>query len=111
MTRITTHILDTSLGQPAADVRVWLESLDGQKITRISETQTDADGRAAKLTPEPVASGHYRLCADIGAYFKATGRETLYHTAIVDVMIDGEQDHYHLPLLISPYSYSTYRGS
>ncbi|MBU9844308.1 hydroxyisourate hydrolase [Rahnella ecdela] len=111
MTRITTHILDTSLGQPAAGVRVWLESLEGQKITLISEGQTDADGRAAKLTPEPVASGHYRLCADIGAYFIATGRDTLYHSAIIDVMIDGEQDHYHLPLLISPYSYSTYRGS
>lgn len=111
MTRITTHILDTSLGQPAAGVRVWLESLEGQKTSLISEGQTDADGRAAKLTPAPVASGHYRLCADIGAYFKATGRDTLYHTAIIDVMIDGEEDHYHLPLLISPYSYSTYRGS
>ena len=111
MTRITTHILDTSLGQPAANVRVWLEHLEGRSITLVSETQTDADGRAAKLTPEPVASGHYRLCADIGAYFTATGRETLYHSAIIDVVIDGEQDHYHLPLLISPYSYSTYRGS
>lgn len=111
MTRITTHILDTSLGQPAANVRIWLERVEGQNITLLSETQTDADGRAAKLTPEQVASGHYRLCADIGAYFKATGRETLYHSAIIDVVIDGEQDHYHLPLLVSPYSYSTYRGS
>lgn len=111
MTRITTHILDTSLGQPAANIRVWLERVEGQNITLLSETQTDADGRAAKLTPEPVASGHYRLCADIGAYFTATGRETLYHSAIIDVVIDGEQDHYHLPLLVSPYSYSTYRGS
>lgn len=111
MTRITTHILDTSLGKPAANVRIWLERVEGQNITLLSETQTDADGRAAKLTPEPVASGHYRLCADIGAYFTATGRETLYHSAIIDVVIDGEQDHYHLPLLISPYSYSTYRGS
>lgn len=111
MTRITTHILDTSLGQPAANVRVWLECIEGQNVTIISEIQTDADGRAAKLTPEPVTSGHYRLCADIGAYFAATGRETLYHSAIIDVVIDGVQDHYHLPLLISPYSYSTYRGS
>lgn len=111
MTRITTHILDTSLGQPAANVSVWLESLDGQTVTRIAQSHTDADGRAARLTTEPVASGHYRLCADIGAYFAATGRDTLYHCAIIDVVIDGDQDHYHLPLLISPYSYSTYRGS
>ncbi|QLK62260.1 hydroxyisourate hydrolase [Enterobacteriaceae bacterium Kacie_13] len=111
MTKITTHILDTSLGQPAASVRIWLEKIDGQNITRISETQTDADGRAAKLTPDAVPSGHYRLCADIGAYFAATGRETLYCSAIIDVLIAGDQDHYHLPLLISPYSYSTYRGS
>lgn len=110
-TEITTHILDISLGQPAKNVHVWLESLDGQSVTLVSESQTDADGRAARLTPELLSSGHYRLCAAIGVYFKATGRETLYHTAIIDVMIDGKQDHYHLPLLISPYSYSTYRGS
>ncbi|UJD88191.1 hydroxyisourate hydrolase [Rahnella aquatilis] len=110
-TKVTTHILDTSSGQPAANVRVWLERVEGHNITLVSETQTDADGRAVKLTPEPVASGHYRLCADIGAYFAATGRETLYHSAIIDVVIAGEQDHYHLPLLISPYSCSTYRGS
>lgn len=111
MTKITTHILDTSLGQPAANVRVWLEKIDGQTVHLVSETHTDADGRAAKLTPMAVGSGHYRLCADIGGYFRATGRETLYCSAIVDVMIAGEQEHYHLPLLISPYSYSTYRGS
>jgi len=111
MTKITTHILDTSLGQPAASVRVWLEKIDGQNVILISETQTDADGRAAKLTPEALDSAHYRLWAQIGAYFAATGRETLYGSAIIDVTIDGGQDHYHLPLLISPYSYSTYRGS
>jgi len=111
MTKITTHILDTSLGQPAANVRVWLEKIDGQNITLINETRTDADGRAAKLTSDPVESGHYRLYADIGAYFASTQRDTLYGSAIIDVMISGGQDHYHLPLLISPYSYSPYRGS
>ncbi|MCC3703946.1 hydroxyisourate hydrolase [Rouxiella badensis] len=111
MTKITTHILDTSLGKPAANVRVWLEKIDGQQALKINETATDADGRAAGLTPEGVEAGNYRLYADVGAYFSANGRETLYNLAIVDVIISAEQAHYHLPILLSPYSYSTYRGS
>ncbi|CAM3811112.1 hydroxyisourate hydrolase [Rouxiella silvae] len=111
MTKITTHILDTSLGKPAAQVRVWLEKIDGQQGIRINEAHTDDDGRATALTPDGVAPGNYRLYADVGHYFAATGRETLYNLAIIDVIISASQAHYHLPILLSPYSYSTYRGS
>lgn len=111
MTKITTHILDTSLGKPAAQVCVWLESVDGQNVTKISEGYTDDDGRATGLTPQGVPPGNYRLYADVGRYFAASGRDTLYNLAIIDVMIDASQAHYHLPILLSPYSYSTYRGS
>ena len=111
MSKITTHILDTSLGKPAAQVRVWLEKIEGDTATKISEANTDADGRVTTLTPDGIAAGNYRLYADVGVYFAADGRETLYNLAIIDVKISADQPHYHLPILLSPYSYSTYRGS
>ncbi|MBP1131686.1 MULTISPECIES: hydroxyisourate hydrolase [unclassified Serratia (in: enterobacteria)] len=111
MSKISTHILDTSLGKPAAGVRLWLEfEQDGQWQT-LAEGHTDTDGRARDLTADSLATGHYRLSADLGAYFAADRRATLYATAIIDFVINDDAQHYHLPLLISPYSYSTYRGS
>lgn len=111
MSKITTHILDTSLGKPAVGVAVWLEKVEADVTRKISQVDTDEDGRANNLTPDRLDAGHYRLYADIGAYFSESGRETLYYTAIIDFLISADQPHYHLPLLISPYSYSTYRGS
>ncbi|MGO4746598.1 hydroxyisourate hydrolase [Serratia quinivorans] len=111
MSNISTHILDTSLGKPAAKVRVWLEREHQGQWLAVGESATDADGRARELTPEELPAGHYRLHADVGGYFKADQRETLYATAIIDFVIKETAQHYHLPLLISPYSYSTYRGS
>lgn len=110
-TRVTTHILDTSLGKPAAGVAVWLEKITGNDSVVINNSITDADGRVGQLTPEGIESGHYRLYADIGAYFASSHRETLYSVAIIDVNICAQSSHYHLPLLITPYSWSTYRGS
>lgn len=110
-TQLTTHILDTSLGKPAVGVTVWLEKITGHASVLINKSLTDADGRVGKLTPDGIESGHYRLYADIGAYFASSHRETLYSLAIIDVMICAEQSHYHLPLLITPHSWSTYRGS
>jgi len=111
MSNISTHILDTSVGKPAAGVRVWLEREHGGQWLALAASRTDADGRARELTPTGLAAGHYRLHADLGAYFAADGRETLYATAIIDFVIGDPAQHYHLPLLIAPYAYSTYRGS
>ncbi|VEA63100.1 5-hydroxyisourate hydrolase precursor [Serratia plymuthica] len=111
MSNISTHILDTSLGKPAADVRVWLEREHDGQWRMQAESHTDADGRARNLTPDGLIAGHYRLYADLGGYFAAGRRETLYATAIIDFVVGDTTQHYHLPLLISPYSYSTYRGS
>ncbi|MEX3170516.1 hydroxyisourate hydrolase [Serratia quinivorans] len=111
MSNISTHILDTSLGKPAAGVRVWLEHEQDGLWRTLAESQTDADGRARDLTSDRLLAGHYRLAADLGAYFTRDLRETLYATAIIDFVIQDAAQHYHLPLLISPYSYSTYRGS
>lgn len=110
MSHITTHILDTSLGRPAAGVTVWLERIEHGEAREVARGTTDADGRLMALTPQPLAAGHYRLSADIGGYFRASGRDSLYRAAVLEIEIDG-QPHYHLPLLIAPYSYSTYRGS
>ncbi|HHB1425205.1 TPA: hydroxyisourate hydrolase [Serratia odorifera] len=111
MSNISTHILDTALGKPAAQVRVWLELSHNQQWQTLVESRTDADGRVGDLTPSGLTAGHYRLCADLGSYFAAAGRDTLYATAIIDFVISDATQHYHLPLLVAPYAYSTYRGS
>ena len=111
---ITTHILDTSIGRPAANVAVALEKLDafGEGHT-LAEARTDADGRARHLlaADHPLEAGRYRLHFDTGAYFLETRRETFYPMVSVTFEIRDASQHYHVPLLISPFGYSTYRGS
>jgi 5-hydroxyisourate hydrolase len=103
---ISTHVLDTSRGEPAAGVQVTLSRIDGgQPITR----ETDADGRIANLAA-PVAGG-YRLSFDVGGYYKKKGTRSFVQRCTVDVEITDAQRSYHIPLLMSPFSCSTYRGS
>jgi len=111
MSTITTHILDTALGKPAIGVAVSLEQNSGQGWLPVAWGHTDADGRIKDLTPESLAPGHYRLIAGIGAYFAATGRDALYVSAQIDFVLPETESHYHLPFLISPWAWSTYRGS
>lgn len=113
MTGLTTHVLDTTYGRPAAGVALRLFR-DGQLMV---ETHTNADGRcdAPLLTGETIHRGHYRLEFEIGAYFRGKGLE-LPQPAFLDVVaiefgIAHPADHFHVPLLVSPYGYSTYRGS
>ncbi|KOC89604.1 hydroxyisourate hydrolase [Winslowiella iniecta] len=111
MSTITTHVLDTALGQPASGVAITLEQQHADRWQPVAQGQTDSDGRIKDLTPEPLATGHYRLTAAIGDYFAAGGRDALYITAQIDFIIPAGGSHYHLPFLISPWSWSTYRGS
>lgn len=111
MNTITTHILDTALGVPAQGVTVRLEQYQAQRWRGLTERQTDQDGRIRDLTPTPLAGGHYRLTADIGAWFAAHQRDTLYVIAQIEFTLPNDGGHYHLPFLISPWSWSTYRGS
>lgn len=111
---ITTHVLDTSLGRPAPNIAVTLEQLDAYGQSRVvGEARTDKDGRARELLAADVQlePGRYRLNFDTGAYFLATQRETFYPDVTVTFEVRDATQHYHVPLLVSPYGYSTYRGS
>lgn len=111
---ITTHILDTARGRPAAGVVVLLERRGSAgEWERVGRGETDADGRLRTLVPEgaPLAAGVYRLTFDTGDYFAAQGSDGFYPEAIVVFNVSGAGEHYHVPLLLSPYGYSTYRGS
>ena len=105
MTGITTHVLDTSRGRPAGGVHVSLEraAVPGWRLV--------ADGRASDLLSAPPVDGRYRLRFDTGAYFRAVGEAVFYPEVMVTFVVEGGEDHYHVPLLLSPFGYSTYRGS
>ncbi len=111
MSTISTHILDTALGKPAAGVSIVLEQLTNEGWQQLSKGKTDSDGRLKTLTPEPIVPGHYRLTAEIGEYFALTNRPSLYLSAQIDFVIVQTGEHFHLPYLITPNSWSTYRGS
>ena len=103
---ISTHVLDTTLGRPAVGVTVRLEALDG---TLLDEKQTDADGRVADFAGAAAEPAAYRLRFDTGGYFAA--EEAFYPEVVLTFRIADPQQHYHVPLLLSPFAYSTYRGS
>jgi 5-hydroxyisourate hydrolase len=112
---ISTHILDTSFGVPAEGVDVVLDrpADSGAGWEPVGRGTTDADGRVGGLTPagQPLATGRYRLTFDTGGYFEARGRRTFYPEVSVLFTIDDGRGHYHVPLLLNPLGYSTYRGS
>ena len=112
MSPITTHVLDTAGGQPAQGVAVVVEHLDGDVWTTLGRGTTDADGRILNLRADaPLSAGVYRLRFSTGDYFRATGREAFYPEVQVMVQLERAGGHYHLPLLLSPFGYTTYRGS
>lgn len=111
MSAVTTHVLDAAQGRPAVGVAVRLERLDGDASDPLAHGRTDDDGRARDLGPEQVPAGTYRLVFDTGAWFAAAGRETFYPEVVVTFLVTDEHPHHHVPLLLSPFAYSTYRGS
>ncbi|GAC1383642.1 MAG: hydroxyisourate hydrolase [Pseudarthrobacter sp.] len=108
---VTTHVLDTGSGKPAADVAVTLNVLDGEQWLRIAAGTTDADGRVKDLGPERLPSGTYRLSFDTATYFASSGTETFFPEVALTFGVAESEAHYHVPLLLSPFAYSTYRGS
>ena len=113
---ITTHILDTSVGRPAAGVKVRLERKlqDSEAVSweTIGDGMTNDDGRVQELLPpDTLVSGIYRIHFAIGEYFSAMGREAFYPEASIVFEVKNPDEHYHVPLLLNPYGFSTYRGS
>jgi 5-hydroxyisourate hydrolase len=110
---ITTHVLDTSLGKPAANVGIVLLKQDAEGAFReIGRGRTDGDGRLASLLPPgPLERSRYRLEFAVGEYFAGQGRESLYPEVSILFEAEPADGHYHIPLLLSPFGYSTYRGS
>ena len=111
MSTVTTHVLDTSLGRPAVGVPVRLEHLAGAEPTPVAEGLTDADGRVPDLGPDDLRPGTYRVVFATGAYFARSGQRTFYPEAAVTFLVEEAGGHYHVPLVLSPFAYSTYRGS
>jgi 5-hydroxyisourate hydrolase len=112
MNTLSTHVLDTSLGRPAAGVRIRLERVGVADHTTIGAGTTDANGRLADLvTPQAFTAATYRLRFDVAEYFARTGRSSLFpEVAVIFAVSDGDE-HYHIPVLLSPFGYTTYRGS
>jgi 5-hydroxyisourate hydrolase len=109
MSTISTHILDTSLGHPAAGVPVHLTRLSPPTDHSLPST-TDQDGRISSFTTEQLEPGTYQLRFDVAAYATATKQEFFFPEVTVTFTISDER-HYHVPLLLSPFAFSTYRGS
>jgi 5-hydroxyisourate hydrolase len=114
MSAITTHVLDVARGRPAASVAVVLDfRAEGGQWHTLGRANTDADGRARNLLPvnHTLAAGVYRLSFDVGSYFRTLGVECFYPSIPIVFEIRAPSENYHLPLLLSPFGYSTYRGS
>jgi 5-hydroxyisourate hydrolase len=106
---LSTHVLDTARGRPAGGMPVRLDQYVGDTWKPLAEAAADDDGRLRDL-PAP-GPGTYRLRFGTGPYFAEQGVETFYPEVIVIFAIADADEHYHVPLLVSPYGYSTYRGS
>jgi 5-hydroxyisourate hydrolase len=113
MSPITTHVLDTARGRPASGIHVSLEARVNDAWIRLGDGRTDDDGRVHTLFREDVSldPAVYRLIFDTGAYFASLAIETFYPRVVVEFAVAEGQAHYHVPLLLSPFGYSTYRGS
>ena len=113
MSAITTHILDTSRGRPAGGVRVVLEVQGDEGWKLLGQGRTDADGRLKDLLPADfdLQAGVYRLTFRTSEYFAAERVESFYPEVTISFNVTETAAHYHVPLLVSPFGYSTYRGS
>jgi 5-hydroxyisourate hydrolase len=111
MSTVSTHVLDTVRGEPASGIVVRLERADGGELGR---AVTDADGRISDFGISALTAGTYRLVFETGPYLSAqvgTASEPFFPEVVVTFAADGQRPKYHVPLLLSPFSYSTYRGS
>ncbi|WP_309107265.1 hydroxyisourate hydrolase [Arthrobacter sp.] len=111
VSQITTHVLDTALGRPATGVAVGLYTHYDDGWHLLATGTTDADGRIKDLGPAALPAGTYRLNFGTGSYYKGLDKETFFPEVDLVFAVNTTGEHYHVPLLLSPFGYSTYRGS
>lgn len=108
---LSTHVLDATSGRPASGVPVVVHHRSGSGWEPVSSAVTDDDGRCRALAPDGLSAGVYRLTFDTASHFAATGQTGFYPEVSIVFEIAEPQRHHHVPLLLSPFAYSTYRGS
>ncbi|WP_406694678.1 hydroxyisourate hydrolase [Singulisphaera sp. Ch08] len=111
ISRITTHILDTTCGRPAIGVSVRLEVQGPNGWLGIGSGVSNEDGRIMNLGPAELAAGNYRIEIDTGAYYQQIETESFFSSVCLSFTLKDPAQHYHVPLLLSPFAISTYRGS
>jgi len=111
MSAITTHVLDTAQGRPAVGVLVRLEQVAGADGAVLAAGTTDEDGRVTTLGPDRVCAGTYRLVLNTAGYFARTGQPCFFPEVSLSFVVADPEQHHHVPVLLSPFAYSTYRGS
>lgn len=108
---LSTHVLDAGTGRPANDVSLRLHRRSGDAWQSVGDGVTDDDGRCRSMAPDGLDAGVYRLQFDTGAYFATTGQSSFYPEVAIVFEVTEPERHHHVPLLLSPFAYSTYRGS
>jgi 5-hydroxyisourate hydrolase len=109
---ISTHVLDTERGEPAAGVPVTLSRCDRAGLVVLATQETDQEGRIRDLAGGSLLAGAYQVAFDVAAYFRKQGRDAPFLTRVaIDFRVADAGRHYHVPLLLSPYSCTSYRGS
>lgn len=111
MTTISTHILDISLGVPAAGVAIRLQRSVQDEMITIATGVTNENGRIDAFSKTDLSEGHYQLIAETGAWFRQQDRRSVFCQAQIDIYVDEHSGHLHLPFLISPGGWSTYKGT
>ena len=113
MGSISTHVLDTALGKPASGVPVTLETAGSSTCEVLARATTDSNGRIAALLPagHQLQAGLYRLTFDTGTYFRSRNADGFFPEVAILFEVRDATQHYHVPVLLSPFGYSTYRGS
>ena len=108
---ITTHVLDTSIGRPAVNVAARLERITETETVKVGMSATNADGRITDLLDGPLDLGRYRLTFDTASYFAERGVPCFFPEVAILFEVKDTAQHHHVPLLLSPFGYSTYRGT
>ena len=111
MSGITSHVLDTSRGVPAANIEVQLQIRQGNEWKEIGKGVTNHDGRISDPLVEELEAGHYRIIFLVADYFSSMKKPSFFPRVRIEFLVDDPMEHYHVPLLLSPFGYSTYRGS